>query len=323
MPNAVTGAEPIIRLGCFLGVLLMMMLWEAMAPRRPQAIRRLLRWPNNLGLVVLDTVIVRLLFPLAAVGMAFFAEAKGWGLFNLVHLPGWAAILATVLLLDLTIYGQHVTFHAVPWLWRLHRMHHADLEFDVTTGLRFHPGEIVLSMLIKLAAVLMLGAPPVAVLMFEVVLNATSMFNHGNVRLPSRYDRVLRLILVTPEMHRVHHSMIQRETDSNFGFNLPWWDRLFGTYRAQPALGHARMSIGIEQFREPRELWLHRMLAQPWRGDSRRGAAPARRAMKIVMRVGMLLLLAVAAVWLAMHRQIFQLGAVEPTLRGSGIRTPL
>jgi sterol desaturase/sphingolipid hydroxylase (fatty acid hydroxylase superfamily) len=269
MPNAVTSAEPVIRLGCFLGVLLLMVLWEVLAPRRTQEVGRLLRWPNNLGLVVLDTVIVRLLFPLAAVGIAFFAETKGWGLFNLVHLPDWVAVLAAVLLLDLIIYGQHVTFHAVPWLWRLHRMHHADLEFDVTTGLRFHPGEIVLSMLIKLAAVLVLGAPPVAVLIFEVVLNATSMFNHGNVRLPSRLDRFLRLVTVTPEMHRVHHSIDRRETDSNFGFNLPWWDRLFGTYRAQPALGHTRMVLGIDRFRDPRELWLHRMLLQPLRGDAR------------------------------------------------------
>jgi sterol desaturase/sphingolipid hydroxylase (fatty acid hydroxylase superfamily) len=267
MPNVATSAEPIIRLSCFLGVLLLMVLWEVAAPRRPQTIGRLLRWPNNLGLVVLDTVIVRLLFPLAAVGMAFLAETKGWGLFNLVHLPSWIAMVAAVLLLDLTIYGQHVTFHAVPWLWRLHRMHHADLEFDVTTGLRFHPGEIVLSMLIKLAAVLMLGAPPLAVLVFEVVLNATSMFNHGNVRLPSAIDRVLRLIVVTPEMHRVHHSIDRRETDSNFGFNLPWWDRLFGTYRTQPALGHERMTIGIPAFRDPRELRLDRMLWQPLRDD--------------------------------------------------------
>lgn len=273
MPNAVTSAEPMIRLGCFLGVLTTMVLWEVLAPRRPQSVGRSLRWPNNLGLVMLDTAIVRLLFPLAAVGMAFFAQGKGWGLFNLIHLPELVAILASVLLLDLIIYGQHVTFHAVPWLWRLHRMHHADLEFDVTTGLRFHPGEIVLSMLIKLAAVLVLGAPPVAVLVFEVVLNATSMFNHGNVRLPSQVDRMLRIFVVTPEMHRVHHSIDRHETDSNFGFNVPWWDRLFGTYRAQPALGHVRMVIGIDRFRDRRELWLHRMLAQPLRGDSRSGTA--------------------------------------------------
>jgi sterol desaturase/sphingolipid hydroxylase (fatty acid hydroxylase superfamily) len=218
--------------------------------------------------VVLDTLVVRLLFPFAGVGMAFLAQTNGWGLFNLVALPPWLAVPAAVLLLDLIIYGQHVAFHAVPMLWRLHRMHHADLEFDVTTGLRFHPGEIILSMLTKLAAVAVLGAPPLAVLAFEVLLNATSMFNHGNVRIPSGSDRWLRLILVTPDMHRVHHSIDRRETDSNFGFNVPWWDRLFGTYRAQPTLGHAGMTLGIDRFRNPRELWLDRLLLQPLRGNS-------------------------------------------------------
>lgn len=267
MPKAAIAAEPVIRLSCFLGVLLLMVLWEVLTPRRPQSIKRLVRWPNNLALVVLDTLVVRLLFPLAAVGMAFLAQTKGWGLLNIAPLPAWFAVPAAVLLLDLTIYGQHVLFHAVPVLWRLHRMHHADLEFDVTTGLRFHPGEIVLSMAIKLAAVVVLGAPPFGVLAFEVLLNATSMFNHGNVRLAPRLDRALRFIVVTPEMHRVHHSIDRKETDSNFGFNLAWWDRLFGTYRAQPALGHARMTLGIDRFRDPRELWLHRMLLQPLRSD--------------------------------------------------------
>lgn len=266
MPNSVIAAEPLIRLSCFLGVLSLMMVWEVLIPRRPRPIGRLLRWPNNLGLVVLNTIVVRLLFPLGAVGMAFLAQAEGWGLFNIAPLPGWLTVPAAVLLLDLTIYGQHVAFHAVPPLWRLHRMHHADLEFDVTTGLRFHPVEIGLSMAIKFAAVVALGAPPVAVLAFEVLLNATSMFNHGNVRLPLRFDRILRLIVVTPDMHRVHHSIDRRETDSNFGFNIPWWDRLFGTYRAQPAAGHDAMTIGIDRFRDPRELWLDRMLVQPLRG---------------------------------------------------------
>jgi sterol desaturase/sphingolipid hydroxylase (fatty acid hydroxylase superfamily) len=220
-----------------------------------------------LGLVVLDTLVVRLLFPLAGVGMAFLAQTKGWGLFNVGQFPARLAVPATVILLDLTIYGQHGAFHAVPTLWRLHRMHHADLEFDVTTGLRFHPGEILLSMLIKLAAVAVLGATPVAVLIFEILLNATSLFNHGNVRLPLGLDRILRLIVVTPDMHRVHHSIDRRETDSNFGFNVPWWDRLFGTYHAQPALGHERMTIGIPAFRDPRELRLDRMLWQPLRDD--------------------------------------------------------
>jgi sterol desaturase/sphingolipid hydroxylase (fatty acid hydroxylase superfamily) len=272
MPNAVITAEPVIRLSCFLGVLVLMALWELLTPRRPQSIKRLLRWPNNLSLVVIDTLVVRLLFPLAAVGMAFFAQTKGWGLLNIIPLPAWFTLPVAVLLLDLTIYGQHVAFHAAPLLWRLHRMHHADLEFDVTTGLRFHPGEIVLSMIIKLASVLVLGAPPLAVLVFEVLLNATSMFNHGNVRLPPWLDRALRLVVVTPEMHRVHHSIDRQETDRNFGFNLPWWDRLFGTYRAQPALGHLRMTLGIDRFRDPQELRLHRMLWQPLRSDPARTA---------------------------------------------------
>jgi sterol desaturase/sphingolipid hydroxylase (fatty acid hydroxylase superfamily) len=267
LPATAIAAEPVIRLGCFLGILSAMALWEALAPRRQQAVGRSRRWPNNLGLVVLDTLAVRLLFPLAGVGMAFLAQSKGWGLFNLVPMPGWFATPAAVILLDLTIYGQHVAFHAVPMLWRLHRLHHADLEVDVTTGLRFHPGEILLSMAIKLAAVAALGAPPLAVLVFEILLNASSLFNHGNASLPLRIDRVLRLVVVTPDMHRVHHSIDRQETDSNFGFNLPWWDRLFGTYRAQPAAGHARMTVGIDRFRDPRELRLDRMLWQPWRGD--------------------------------------------------------
>ncbi len=268
MSSETIPAEPVIRLGCFLGVLVLMALWEALTPRRGQSIGRLQRWPNNLGLVVLNMLVVRLLFPLAGVGMAVVTQTKGWGLLDIVPAPAWLAIPAGLLLLDLTIYGQHVTFHAVPVLWRLHRVHHADLEFDVTTGLRFHPGEIVVSMLIKLAAIPLIGASPIAVLVFEVVLNATSMFNHGNVRLPEPLDRVLRLFLVTPDMHRVHHSIDRRETDSNFGFNVPWWDRLFGTYRAQPALGHDRMTLGIDRFREPRELWLDRMLSQPLRREA-------------------------------------------------------
>ena len=204
---------------------------------------------------------------MTAVGLALVAAAQGWGLFNLIELPGWIGIVAAVILLDLAIYLQHVLFHAVPALWRLHRMHHADLAFDVTTGLRFHPVEILLSMLIKLAVIAALGAPAIGVLIFEVLLNATSMFNHGNVDMPRPLDRILRWIVVTPDMHRVHHSIIARETNSNFGFNLPWWDRLFGTYRSQPAAGHDAMTIGIEQFRDPRELRLDRMLLQPWRDE--------------------------------------------------------
>ncbi|MCO6416141.1 sterol desaturase family protein [Siccirubricoccus sp. KC 17139] len=259
--------EPVVRLGAFVGVFVLMALWETLAPRRPQAVDRRWRWPNNLGVVVVDTLAVRVLFPAGAVGMAMLAQAKGWGVLNVLQAPGWVAVPVSVLLLDLAIYAQHVAFHHVPVLWRLHRMHHADLEFDVTTGVRFHPVEITLSMLIKAAVVVALGAPPLAVLVFEVLLNATSMFNHGNVRLPVWMDRILRWLVVTPEMHRVHHSILRRETDSNFGFNLPWWARLFDTYRTQPEVGHLGMTIGIDRFRDPRELRLDRMLMQPLRGD--------------------------------------------------------
>ena len=271
MPQTMFSAEPMIRLGCFLPVLASVAIWELLAPRRVQRIARVRRWPANLGIVVLDTLVVRLLFPLTAVGVAILAQANGWGLFSVLPAPQWAALAGSLLLLDLTIYAQHVALHYVPLLWRLHRMHHADLEFDVTTGLRFHPVEIALSMLIKFAAVIALGAPPLAVMIFEVMLNATSMFNHGNVRLFARLDGLLRWIVVTPEMHRVHHSILRRETNSNFGFNLPWWDRLFGTYRAQPEAGHAQMSIGIDCFRDPGELRLDRMLLQPFRSA---GSAP-------------------------------------------------
>ena len=261
--------EPLIRLGSFAGIFAAMALWELLAPRRRQAIGRSRRWPSNLGIVALNTLLVRLVFPVAAVGVALLAETRGWGLFRVLPAPASLAVITSVILLDLAIYFQHVLFHAVPVLWRLHRMHHTDLEFDVSTGARFHPFEIVLSMVIKLGVVAALGAPAAAVLIFEVLLNATSMFNHGNVRIPMQLDRALRCVLVTPDMHRVHHSVAPRETNSNFGFNLPWWDRLFGTYRAQPAAGHEGMTIGIEQFREPRELRLDRMLTQPFRDDDR------------------------------------------------------
>ena len=276
MSDAILSAEPLVRLGFFGGVLALMALWEVLAPRREQAVGRARRWPNNLGVVAVDAIVVRLIFPAAAVGMGILAEERGWGLLNNVALPFWLKVVAAVIVLDLVIYLQHVLFHAVPVLWRLHRMHHADLDFDVTTGVRFHPVEIVISMVIKLAAVAALGAPAVGVLAFEVLLNATSMFSHGNVRLPRAIDRVLRWIVVTPEMHRVHHSIERRETDSNFGFNLPWWDRLFGTYRAEPEAGHERMTIGIPQFRDPRELRLDRMLLQPLRNDDA-NANPSQR----------------------------------------------
>lgn len=257
--------EPAIRGSVFLSVLLLMALWEILAPRRRGDLSRRGRWPSNLGIVVVDSLLVRLVFPAAAVGFALFCEAEGWGLFQALEAPGWIAFLASVVLLDLAIYFQHVLFHAVPMLWRFHRMHHADTGFDVTTGLRFHPVEILLSMGIKFGVIAALGPPAAAVLVFEVILNATAMFNHSNIRVPAGVDRLLRWVLVTPDMHRVHHSVYRDETDSNFGFNLPWWDRVFGTYRAQPRDGHEGMVIGIDRFREPREHWLDRMLIQPFR----------------------------------------------------------
>jgi sterol desaturase/sphingolipid hydroxylase (fatty acid hydroxylase superfamily) len=267
--DVIMSNEPFVRLLAFAGVFAAMAVWELVAPRRTQELERRARWPGNLGIVVLDTLLVRLIFPLGAVALALTAEAHGWGILHAFNIPVWVAIPASVILLDLAIYLQHVLFHAVPALWRLHRMHHADLAFDVTTGVRFHPIEILLSMVIKLGVVMVLGAPAVAVLIFEVLLNATSMFNHGNVALSEKIDRVLRWLVVTPEMHRVHHSIKARETNSNFGFNLPWWDRLFGTYRAQPEAGHLGMTIGIAQFRDPAEQRLDRMLTQPFREDAR------------------------------------------------------
>ena len=220
-----------------------------------------------MGLVFLDTIVTRVFAPAGAVGFALIAQRRGWGVLNSIELPGWVQLLMTLLLLDLAIYLQHRLFHYVPLFWRLHRVHHADLDFDVTTGIRFHPVEILLSLGIKFVVIVALGAPPLAVLAFEVSLNATSLFNHSNVRIPSWLERILRFIVVTPDMHRVHHSIDRRETDSNFGFNFPWWDRLFRTYRPQPKAGHQGMTVGIEQFRDPKELLLHRMLLQPVRND--------------------------------------------------------
>jgi sterol desaturase/sphingolipid hydroxylase (fatty acid hydroxylase superfamily) len=241
-----------------------MAVWELLAPRRPLITSKASRWISNLGLVLMDTLAVRLILPVQAVGMALFVEAHGWGILNNVILPPWMKILLGILGLDLVIYLQHAMFHALPVFWRLHRMHHTDLDFDVTTGIRFHPLEILLSMGIKMAAVAVLGPSALAVVLFEVLLNATSMFNHGNVRLPKEIDRVLRLFVVTPEMHRVHHSVVIKEHNSNFGFNFPWWDRLMGTYQAQPTRGHEGMTIGLSQYRDPRRLTFPWLLILPF-----------------------------------------------------------
>ncbi|MDP6673477.1 MAG: sterol desaturase family protein, partial [Gammaproteobacteria bacterium] len=230
----ILGYEISIRLGFFFAVFICIAGWEFMVPRRALTVPKLIRWSNNLGLMFINNLILRLLFPAAAAGVAALAQQRGWRLFNIHALPLPLAVTLTVIVMDGVIYLQHVMFHAVPALWRLHRVHHADPDYDVTTGARFHTLEIILSMLIKFATIVLLGAPIMAVVIFEVLLNATAMFNHGNINLPQGVDRLLRLFVVTPDMHRVHHSVEPDETNSNFGFNLPWWDRLFGTYLDQP-----------------------------------------------------------------------------------------
>jgi sterol desaturase/sphingolipid hydroxylase (fatty acid hydroxylase superfamily) len=260
--------EPAVRLAFFFGIFAAIGLWEAVAPRRALTVSRAVRWTGNLGLVVLNTLLLRLVFPTAAAGVAAFGVANGWGLLNHFQVPFWIAAPVAVVAMDFVIWLQHVMVHAVPALWRLHRVHHADLDYDVTTGARFHPIEIALSMLIKFATITVLGPPVLAVVIFEVLLNATAMFNHGNIRLPAGVDRVLRAFVVTPDMHRVHHSVNDDETNSNFGFNLPWWDRLFGTYRAQPRAGHEAMTIGIHGHTDPHEVArLDGMLMLPFRGE--------------------------------------------------------
>jgi sterol desaturase/sphingolipid hydroxylase (fatty acid hydroxylase superfamily) len=268
--QTVLANEPAIRLGFFLGVFAVIGFWELLAPRRVLTVSKALRWTSNLGLVVLDTLLLRLIFPLAGVGLAAFCAKNGWGILNHFQVPFWVAVPLAVIALDFVIWLQHVMVHAVPLLWRLHRVHHADLDYDVTTAARFHPLEIVLSMLIKLATIVVLGPPVVAVVIFEVLLNATAMFNHGNIGLPTRLDRILRWVVVTPDMHRVHHSIEDDEANSNFGFNLPWWDLLFGTYRDQPRAGLTGMTIGIRDHGDPREVSrLDGMLLLPFRGEIR------------------------------------------------------
>jgi len=258
--------EFIVKLAAFFGVFFLMATWEQLAPCRILTIPKKFRWTHNLGLVLLNSVVLRLAFPAGAVGVAVFVQQQGWGLLNYYQIPLFASIAISIVAMDFIIYLQHVMMHAVPVLWRVHRVHHADLDYDLTTGIRFHPIEIILSMLIKAAAILLLGPPVLAVVLFEVLLNAAAMFNHSNIQLPGRLDRVLRWFLVTPDMHRVHHSIRADEANSNFGFNLSWWDRLSGTYRDQPRGGHHGMMIGINGYRDPGQVErLPGMLALPWR----------------------------------------------------------
>jgi sterol desaturase/sphingolipid hydroxylase (fatty acid hydroxylase superfamily) len=260
-----TEFEPLIRFGFFGVVLTVVALWEVIAPRRPSPVLRRARWPHNLGLMLVDMAILRLAAPGVVIAVALAGEQRTWGILNNIPLAMPIAVVVSVVLLDLVIYFQHVMFHAVPTLWRLHRVHHADIHFDVTTGIRFHPVEILISTVIKCAAVAAIGASAVSVLVFEVLLNATAMFNHANASIPPRIERWLRWAIVTPDMHRVHHSVRYEESSSNFAFSLPYWDHLFGTYRAHPSAGHDAMMIGVDAFRAPDELRLDRLLVQPLR----------------------------------------------------------
>ncbi len=259
--------EIVIRFIFFFGIFVIMTFWELLAPRRALTTSKKRRWINNLTIIAINPLLVRLLFPVLVLEMAIKGQEYGWGLFNNFDLPFWLELVVGIVVLDLAIYLQHVMFHAVPILWRLHMMHHADLDYDLTTGLRFHPLEIILSTAIKLSVVVALGPPAAAILIFEVLLNGVAMFNHGNVYIPLKIDRIMRYLVVTPDMHRVHHSVIIRETNSNFGFNLPWWDRIFGTYRDQPAKGHADMAIGLSNYRDAGRQTLRWMLALPFTGD--------------------------------------------------------
>jgi len=262
----VAANEKSLRLGVFFGMMLIMGIWEAVRPRRRRILTRMLRWTNNLILLAVNIAVARVLFPLAAVGVASFVSSHGWGLMNVYEIPFVLAVVLSVIALDFVIYLQHVLVHAVPVLWRLHRVHHADPDMDVTTGLRFHPIEIIISLLIKFAAIVVLGAPVIAVIIFEILLNAGAMFNHANVRLPLALDKLLRWFIVTPDMHRIHHSVEDDEANSNFGFNLTWWDRLFGTYTVEPRGGHDNMQVGIHYYNDPKQVsWVHGLLILPFR----------------------------------------------------------
>jgi sterol desaturase/sphingolipid hydroxylase (fatty acid hydroxylase superfamily) len=261
-------SDTLIRLGFFSGAFIVLASLETAFPRRRRQISRGRRWPSNIGLSVLNQLFIRIVLPISTVALAISVEQNQWGLFGQLDFAHWFEVLAAILILDLAIYCQHRAYHAVPVLWRLHRMHHADLEFDVTTGIRFHPLSVLLSALIKLTVVVAIGPAPVAVLIFEVILNMTSLFNHSNLNIPYIAERSLRFLVVTPDMHRVHHSSNSSESDRNFGFNFPWWDHLFGSYQGQPGAGHHDMQIGLQQFREERELRLGRLLTQPFRGNA-------------------------------------------------------
>jgi len=269
--------EVIVRLTAFSGVFIILAIMETAAPRRRLSVPKLWRWATNLSLTGLDIIIVRFIFGAAVVKTALFAESSGWGVLNYLQLPHWMEFAAAVIFLDLMIYIQHVLFHAVPLFWRFHQVHHTDLDFDITPPPRFHPVEIIVSLLYKIGLVIVSGASPGAVVVFEVILNGSAQFNHSNVKLPLRLDRLLRGVIITPDFHRVHHSTNPVETNSNYGFFLPYWDYLGGTYRAQPALSHTDMSIGLERYRKREELTLPSLLTLPFVASTGRSGGARRK----------------------------------------------
>ncbi len=268
MTDYIINNETALRMGVFITILIAMMVLEAVLPRKTRVQGRGARWASNLLLGVIDSLAVRLLFPIIAVGVAASAASKGWGLLNIINLPVWLSIILGIILLDMMIYWQHVISHKWPILWRFHKVHHTDRDIDVTTALRFHPIEIVLSMGFKMGIIVLLGAPIIAVVIFEIVLNGCAMFNHANLRLPRAIDKALRLFMVTPDMHRVHHSTIEPETNSNYGFSTSIWDRIFGSYTAQPAQGHDGMTIGLQEHQTPAPANLFWALTLPFRRKS-------------------------------------------------------
>ena len=257
--------DTLIRLGVFVGMLILMMLWEATAPRRQLRYSRWQRWPINIGLSAITAVLLRFSIGGIAYFSAILASEMEFGLLNVLVLPEWLSLVVALILFDLAVFGQHLAMHRWPLLWRLHKVHHTDLDFDVTTAVRFHPVEIILSLVYKVIIISLLGAPALAVLIFELILSTSALFNHGNIMIPVHWDKRLRWLLVTPDMHRIHHSTTQTETDSNFGFSISIWDRLFGTYTDEPALGQKGMKIGLSQFRYSPAVTLKKLLLMPFK----------------------------------------------------------
>ena len=267
MNNLTVNSEATIRLLVFISAFILLAVLEHYFPRRTLKYSKVQRWLSNFGISALNTLLTRLLMPIAAVAAAIFAAEQNLGLLNLINLPVWLGIVAFLLIFDLTIYFQHRLFHAIPVLWRLHRMHHTDMDYDVSTGNRFHPLSILISSAIKLALIFVIGPLPVAVIAAEILLNASSMFNHSNLKIGLGLEKALRHFVVTPDMHRVHHSSNPAEHSNNFGFNFPWWDKLFGSYQDQPELGHEKMEIGIQGLSSPDSIGLGKLLLQPLKSD--------------------------------------------------------